>query len=297
MIGQTIRVCADWKAKDASIVSYHAPDSLEDALAALTSADTRLLGGGTDIFPPALPGKAPTKILDVTNIREMRGVSESAAGWRIGAATSWSELINHPLPPAFDGLKAAARTIGSVQIQNTATIGGNLCNASPAADGVPSLLALEAKVEITSAAASRWVALEKFLIGPRRVDLKLGEILTAVIIPPHPGKMRSSFLKLGSRKYLVISIAMVATLVEFTDSRVRRARLAVGACSPTALRLRRLENELRGMHIEQLSELVVSDDHLRPLSPINDVRGSAEYRLCSVKELIRRALAEVAEIE
>ena len=130
-------------------MGYSAPHSLNDALEA-AGREAKIVAGGTDFFPSLKPGKSPQRILDVTRVREIRGLSETDGGWRIGSAVTWSEIARHPLPGEFDCLKQAALTVGSVQIQNAATIGGNICNASPAADGIPPLLALGAMVEIQS---------------------------------------------------------------------------------------------------------------------------------------------------
>jgi CO/xanthine dehydrogenase FAD-binding subunit len=136
-------------------LEYLTPMSLDDALAALDAGELSIIAGGTDWYPAQ--GECPIEcdILDVTRIAALRGISKAKDGWRIGAASTWSDVIAADLPAAFDGLKAAARDVGSVQIQNAGTIAGNLCNASPAADGVPPLLALKALVEICSAEGCR----------------------------------------------------------------------------------------------------------------------------------------------
>src|SRR5262249_12973399 len=156
-------------------------------------------------------------------------------------------LIAASLPPLFDGLKLAAREVGGVQIQNAGTLAGNLCNASPAADGVPALLALDAVVELAGPGGERSLPLERFILGPRRTALQTGELATAIRVPKPRGAARSHFLKLGARKYLVISIVMVAATIEVAaDGRVAAAKVAVGACSPVAQRLRMLEMRLAG---------------------------------------------------
>ena len=143
--------------------------------------------------------------------------------------------------------KAAAREIGSVQIQNRGTVAGNLCNASPAADGVPPLLALDAEVELFSLSGVRRMPLAQFITGNRKTMRRSGEILAAVLIPRNIEAAASAFLKLGARKYLVISISMVAVVLQRDSaSRVSEARIAVGSCSATARRLNELEKELVG---------------------------------------------------
>jgi CO/xanthine dehydrogenase FAD-binding subunit len=251
-----------------------------------------VLAGGTDLYPARVGRPIEEDVLDVGGIAELRGIDEDDRGWRLGAATTWSELVEAALPPLFDGLKQAAREIGGRQIQNAGTIGGNLCNASPAADGTPCLLALGAEVEIAGAAPRR-LPVGDFVTGPRRTALAPGELVTAIRVPRPSGATRSAFLKLGARRYLVISIAMAAATLEVADGRVVAARVAVGACSPVARRLPALEAALVGAPCDELAARVEAA-HLAPLSPIDDVRGSAAYRRDVVATLLGRLLAGFA---
>lgn len=269
--------------------SYAQPVTLTEALALLARGGVSVVAGGTDFYPGFGVRSAPDALLDLTRISGLRGVSREADGWRIGGCSTWSELINAPLPPAFDGLKAAAREVGSVQIQNVGTVAGNLCNASPAADGVPPLLALGASVELTSLDGRRVLALEEFLLGVRRSALLPGEVLTAVLVPDLPATARGSFQKLGARRYLVISVAMVSAVIWHAAGRIAGARVAVGACSPVAMRLAGLEAALIGRRAGDIAEVRWAD-HLAGLTPIDDVRASGGYRLEAVAELCRRAV-------
>lgn len=270
-------------------MSYSAPTALDEALAVLDAGNVSVIAGGTDWFPAQ--GDRPVKhaILDVSRISEFAGISRQPGGWRIGAAVTWSALIAADLPPCFDGLKAAAREVGSVQIQNTGTVVGNLTNASPAADGVPPLLTLNAQVEIVSRQGSRVVPLDQFVLGVRKTALGQGELVAALVIPDLDSSAQGAFLKLGSRKYLVISIAMVAVVVAVQDGRVSDARIAVGACSAVAHRVPALEHALVGKPADACQS-VVQAGHFTHLSPIADVRGSAEYRTQAVQDLCQRAL-------
>jgi CO/xanthine dehydrogenase FAD-binding subunit len=178
-----------------------------------------------------------------------------------------------------------------MQIQNTGTVAGNICNASPAADGVPALLALDATVELSSAAGRRVLQLGEFILGNRRTARRPDELVTAILVPkPRHARAYATFLKLGARTYLVISIAMVAAVLEVAGSTVAAARVAVGACSVVAQRLRRLEAELVGRPFAPGLGALVRADHLAPLSPIDDVRGTAEYRSDAAATLVARAL-------
>jgi CO/xanthine dehydrogenase FAD-binding subunit len=232
-------------------------------------------------------------ILDITAINDLAGISGDQGGWRIGAATTWTAIAQADLPPAFDALGQAAREVGAIQIQNSGTIGGNLCNASPAADGVPPLLALDARVELISNAGVRVVPLADFITGVRQTALRDGEILSAVLVPPMKG--RSVFSKLGARDTLVISIAMVAARLELDAGRVAKAAVAVGACSPVATRLTALEDGLQGQPVAAAPEIVTADLVHTALSAIDDVRADAEYRADAAVTLIRRAITHLAQ--
>jgi CO/xanthine dehydrogenase FAD-binding subunit len=271
---------------------YVIPTSLAKAVEILAGEPRAILAGGTDFYP-ALVEKPPARlVLDLSAITDLRGITTAADHYRVGAMTRWADLVSADLPPGYRGLQAAASQVGSVQVQNLGTIGGNLCNASPAADGVPPLLSLDASVELVSVRGSRTMHLDQFLIGYRATALAEDELLTAVLIPRPPEGSVSSFLKLGSRSYLVISTVMVAAVLAFEDERVGAARIAVGACSPVAKRLPALETALVGTPVDDDLVAMVEAGHLADLSPIDDVRGSGSYRLDAALTLVRRAVAD-----
>lgn len=273
---------------------FHAPKSLTEAFAALDQPGIAVIGGGTDWFAQAGDRLAGRPLLDVRGLPGFRGISWQGGRCRLGAATRWADVARADLPPAFDALRAAAREVGSIQIQNAGTIAGNLCNASPAADGVPPLLVLDAEVELVSRAGVRVLPLERFILGPRRTALRPGELVSAVLVPDVAG--RSGFLKIGARRYLVISIAMVAGLVRVEAGRLAELRLAVGSCSPVARRLATLEARLAGWDVSRPLPQV-TPDLLPELSPIADVRASAEYRLEAVAEAVQRLLTRLVAEE
>ena len=268
---------------------YIRPHRLEEALEALRRPYT-VLAGGTDFYPARVGRRVGEDVLDITDIAALRGIETTAAGWRLGATTTWRELIDAPLPALFDGLKHAAREVGGRQIQNAGTLAGNLCNASPAADGVPPLLALDADIEVASRVGVRCLPLARFITGNRCTVLQPGELVTAIHVPRPAHESRSAFLKLGARRYLVISIAMAAATLEVDRGRVTVARIAVGACSAVAQRLPALEAALTGAPLDTRLVSRVEAAHLAPLSPIDDVRGSAVYRRDVVITLLRRLL-------
>jgi len=271
------------------MADYLRPTSLDEALQALARPWT-VLAGGTDFYPARVGRAIDENVLDIGGIAVLRGITAGPDGWRLGATTTWSELLEADLPPLFDGLRHAAREVGGRQIQNAGTLAGNLCNASPAADGVPPLLALDATVELAGRAGTRHLPLASFITGNRRTVLAPGELLIAVHVPKAARHARSAFLKLGARRYLVISIAMAAATLEVENARITAVRIAVGACSEVARRLPALEAALVGATVESLAARVEASQ-LAPLSPIDDVRGSAGYRREVVVTLLRRLLA------
>jgi CO/xanthine dehydrogenase FAD-binding subunit len=275
------------------VIRYAKPTTVDETLALLGEDRWRILAGGTDFYPAQGAKPFRDNILDINGLAALRGVTEAEDHWRIGARTTWTDIVRHPLPAAFNALKAAAREVGSVQIQNVASVAGNLCNASPAADGVPCLLALEAAVELASVSGTRLLRLDEFVTGNRRTARRRDELVTAILVPKPARAARSTFLKLGARRYLVISIAMVAATVEVEAGRVAGARVAVGACSEVARRLPALEATLVGRPMEALADAVLPQ-HLSTLAPIDDVRGTAEYRRDAALVLVRRALAALA---
>ncbi|MGC1648172.1 MAG: xanthine dehydrogenase family protein subunit M [Candidatus Sulfotelmatobacter sp.] len=270
---------------------YLKPKTLDEAISLLASPGGQILAGGTDFYP-ALGERLPRgRVVDITALREIRGISTESDWIRIGALTTWTDMIRAPLPRCFDALKAAAREVGSVQIQNRGTLAGNLCNASPAADGVPPLLVMDAEVELASGAGRRRMRLDQFLAGNRKTLRRTDEILAAVWVPRRMENAASAFLKLGARRYLVISISMVAAVVQEDEAgRVVAARLAVGSCSATARRLKDLEQDLVGLPATLGIGGAVKAEHLKILSPIDDVRATADYRLDASLTLVQRAL-------
>ncbi len=277
--------------------AYFRPKTRDEAVAILRDGPCRIVAGCTDYYA-ALPRPDDTaRFLDLTQLHDTRGISETATGLRIGALTPWSEIALATLPPGLDALSQAARQIGGVQIQNAGTLGGNLCNASPAADGVPPLLILDAEVELLGPRGARRMALADFLVGNRRTRLAADEFMTAIHVFPPQGRHASAFEKLGARAYQVISISMVAMLLEVdARHRVIRAAVAVGACSATAQRLPNLEAALTGHALDTATLLEIPiAPHLGPLAPISDIRATAEYRLDATVTLSRRAIVRLRE--
>lgn len=247
-----------------------------------------MLAGATDFYPSG-GATRDEDVLDITGIVGLRQIAWRGDHWFVPCGTTWTDVIAAPLPPLFDGLKQAAAQVGGVQVQNAGTVVGNLCNASPAADGVPCLLAMGAEVELASLAGVRVVEVGKFVLGPRRTGRRANELVTGLRVRAVDSS-RTAFVKLGARRYLVISIAMVAVAVEVAGGLVTAARVAVGACGPMATRLPDLEAAMLGNAVDPR---VVQAVHLAGLTPIDDIRGDADYRRVAALELVRRAIGAV----
>ena len=284
-------------------MNFARPRELDEALALLQTGRHQVLAGATDVYPAdanrqawgrrPLSARAEERCLDVSNIESLKHIKVGATAVEIGAGVTWTQALECDLPGWFDGVRLAAREVGGNQIQNRGTIAGNLCNASPAADGVPPLMALDARVRLQTVGRSREVPLSDFITGNRATTLAEDELMTAIVIPiPAPG-CHTTFLKLGARRFLVISIAMVAARLDVSHGRIELARVAVGACGPVTRRLSALETRLEGQTLENVGAMVTPAD-LEALTPIDDVRATAHYRKHAAGTLVARALDELA---
>lgn len=282
------------------MIAYHRPRTLEEALQIRAGADVMPLAGGTDVYPAKVTRAAwgdmrHKSVLDISALSALRGISESATSWRIGALATWSQVADAALPPMFRGLQLAARQIGGVQIQNRGTVVGNICTASPAGDGAPCLLALEASVELASSRGTRMVPVGAFISGYRSTLCRPDELVTAIVVPKRADNAHGAFLKLGARRYLVISIAMVGGVAaQDAGGLVTHVRLGIGACSATPQRLEALERDLVGTPLADAADRVTAA-HLAHLAPIDDVRGSANYRRDAALSLTRDLLDVLAQ--
>ena len=278
-------------------MSYLRPHRLEDALEWLAAERPLVMAGCTDIYPLSQAPSLDGPLLDITALEELRGI-DLAAGWRrIGAATSWTDILQADLPPAYDGLKAAAREIGGVQIQASGTIGGNLCTASPAGDSIPCLMSLDAEIELASHQGTRRLPLAEFLTGARQTARDGDELVVAIHVPTTAEAGRAGFEKLGARRYLVISIAMTAARLVIHEGQIEAAAISVGACAPVAVRLADIEARLTDCPADQATTCI-RDSHaeiMAALSPIDDVRGTAGYRREAATELVTRLVGRLCE--
>jgi xanthine dehydrogenase small subunit len=278
------------------MAAYFRPSSLGEALAIRARQPVTVLAGGTDVYPARANrvgwgDMRRDDILDISAIGELKGIVEEPGGFRFGALATWTEMRRATLPPAFGGYQRAAGDVGGAQIQNRGTLVGNICTASPAGDGIPCLLSLDAEVELASRRGRRVVPIARFFGGYRQTACASDELVTAILVPRPPAGARGDFVKLGARRYLVISIVMAAAVLA-TDGAgvVAHARVAVGACSAVAQRLPLLEQAVLGQPLAAAPDLVAAG-HFAPLSPIDDVRASSAFRTAAAVEMVRDLLA------
>jgi xanthine dehydrogenase small subunit len=279
--------------------AYFRPSSLSEALAIRARQHVTVLAGGTDIYPARANrvgwgDMRRDDILDIGAIGELKGIREEPGCFRFGALATWDALRRAALPTACAGYQKAARDVGGAQVQNRGTLVGNICTASPAGDGIPCLLSLDAEVELASTRGRRVVPIGQFIVGYRHTVCAADELVTAILVPRPPDGARGNFVKLGARRYLVISIVMAAAvLAADAAGTVSYARVAVGACSAVAQRLPQLEEALLGTPLAAAPDLVQAG-HLALLSPIDDVRGSGAFRAAAAVEVVRDLLAGLA---
>ena len=273
---------------------YHAPGSLEEACQLLVQYGDkgRPLAGGTDLLV-----KMKQKVLEpdhLISLREIGGlkyVSNEAGVIRIGALTELqqiadSDVIREKLPI----LAEAASQVGSVQIRNRGTLGGNICNASPAADTVPPLICLGARVVIKSVKGDRETPVESFFVAPGKVDLCEGEIVRELIIPIPGAHAKGVYLKLGRRKAMDISIVGAGALGSYRNRRFETVRLALASVAPTPIRAKKTEEILRDGVVDAQRISLAAREAASECQPISDVRGSASYRREMVKVLVEKAI-------
>ncbi|MDE2295774.1 MAG: xanthine dehydrogenase family protein subunit M [Gammaproteobacteria bacterium] len=284
------------------IRDYVAPRSLADALRVLASGPATVLAGGTDLMPQSRAGRvrfAPT-LLNVQGIDELRGVARDPGGVQIGALTTITSLLEDPLiRDRAPVLRTACDHFASSQIRNAATLGGNICNASPAGDTLVPLLVLGASVVLASAGpegiVKRRLPLAEFLVGPGRTARRTDELLVAVQAPLPPAGWVDRYLKFGARPALDISAIALAVGGTLREGRLEDARIAFGAVAPTAIRASEAERVLSEGPLDRarIDRAVEAAD--ATIRPISDVRASDWYRRELVHNLLRRVLNDVCD--
>ncbi len=293
---------------------YIIPKDYAEASALLATGNgvTRPLSGGTDLLIRARGGFVkPQRVVDLKSLPGMREISQSADGWLIiGAACTMNQVATDPLVAQhYDLLAQACNSVASYQLRNRATIGGNCCNASPAADTAPALYCLDAVAETFGPAGVRRIAIADFFAGPGRTALQPGEFLTTIHLPPAPAGARGAFNKLGRTKIGDISMVSVAVWIDFglpiadfgfeepqairnQKSKIKSVRIALGAVAPTPLRAPEAEAALAAdaspAGVQRAAALAAA-----AARPITDIRASADYRRAMVAVLARRGIEAV----
>lgn len=281
---------------------YYAPNSLAEALSLLSThqQEAKVLAGGTDLMVQMKDGRArPAIIVDAKKIPELNRLEwNDAKSLYIGAAVPLSKIVTFPpVREKFGILHQACSSIGSVQLRNRGTVGGNICNAAPSADSAPPLLCLGAKAMVARLGGNRTVPLDSFFHGPGQTALDHDELLLGLEVPVPPTLSSGCYLRHIPRQDMDIAVVGVASFLVFDTpkNRCREARIALGAVAPTPIRVPQAEAILTG---KVLSEKAIEEAAKRAAEaarPISDMRGSAEYRKEMVKVLTRRTLKRAWE--
>lgn len=279
---------------------YVAPDTLDEALALLADAGgaASVLAGGTDLLVQMRAGRrAPTLLVDIKRIPEVRSVEPCDGGWRIGAAVTGMELIEHgPFAAAWPGIVDGVRMIGSIQVKGRATLGGNLCNASPAADSVPALIAAGALATLIGPAGRRDVPVERIATGPGRTCLGPGEILVSFLLAPRPPGSGDAYLRFTPRTEMDIAVAGAGVNLTVDGSGVcRQARVSLGAVAERALLVPEAAAALVGTRLDDAALQRLAEAASGACRPIDDKRGTREFRTRVAGVLARRATQRALE--
>src|SRR5919109_589570 len=273
---------------------YEAPETLDAAVALLAGepGETRLLAGGTDLLVQLKTDLVePELVVDIKSIREVRTIKREAGGFRIGAAVTAAELSEHAeLKQAWPGVVEAANLIGSTQIQGRATMGGNLCNGSPAADSVPALIAAGAVATIAGPHGRRDLPVEDVMLGPRKLALGQGEFVVSFLLPPRPPRSSDAYLRFIPRTEMDIAVvgAGVSLTVDETGT-IAAARVSLGAVAPRVLLVAEAAAAIVGSHLDRAAQDRLEAAARAACAPIDDKRGTVEFRVQVAGVLARRA--------
>jgi CO/xanthine dehydrogenase FAD-binding subunit len=283
-----------------TMTAYLAPRRLDEALQVMADGDATLLCGGTDLAPQTESGtrQYKSKLLNIRRIEELGGIAAKGGEIRIGATTTVSEIRRSAvLADIAPVLVQAAERFASEQIRNAASVGGNICNASPAGDMIPPLLVLGAAVELAcwqgGAVQTRRVPLEQFFVRPGRTVMRAEELLTAVVFDRPQADFVARFRKSGPRPALEISTVSVALGARVVGGRLSDVRVAMGSVAPTPLRARHVEAALEGKPLDAATIAAAVAATAQDAKPIDDVRASAWYRGHLVKVFVEEVLNDV----
>ena len=273
---------------------YEAPESLSGAVALLAGAngEARVLAGGTDLLVQMRADVVdPELIVDIKKIPETRMITEENGGWRIGAAVTGAELKEHVrLKQVWPGVVEAANLIGSTQVQGRATLGGNLCNGSPAADSVPALIAAGAVATLAGPQGKRDLPVEDVMLGPRQLALKKGEIVVSFLLPPQPPRSGDAYLRFIPRTEMDIAVvgAGVSLTVDGAGT-IIAARVSLGAVAARVLLVAEAAQAIVGSRLDEAAQKRLEAAARAACRPIDDKRGTVEFRVDVAGVLTRRA--------
>jgi len=278
---------------------YERPQTIDEAVAAMGAGDARALAGGTDLVPQLREGRRQVgRIVDLKRIPELTAiVALPDGGFGIGAAATASAVARHAgLAAAFPAVAQSAQLIGGVQIQNRASLGGNICNAAPSADAVPALMCHAARASICGRNGRREVTVESLFRGPGQTTLESGEILVSILLPPAPPRTAAKYLRFTPRREMDIAIAGAGAWLRLDAAgAIVDARIVLASVAPTPIHAPAAERKLIGERptralLEEAGRLAAGDAR-----PISDTRGSADYRRSLVAVLTARALADCCQ--
>jgi carbon-monoxide dehydrogenase medium subunit len=275
---------------------YTRPNDLDEALGWLSTLGDRakIIAGGTDLVPLMRENLVtPSHVIDINNLRDLDFIKEEKGLIMIGAATRMRAIEQSPIVQAkIPMLAETAQLVGEIGVRNIATIGGNLVNASPAADSAPPLLTLDASVKIRKLKTERTIKLQGFFVHVKKTVLRPDELMTEVHIPVPPPKSGGSFIRLTKRGGNTISIVSAAAFLTLKRNICSLARIAMGSVAPIPIRIPDAEKVLEGTEPTEERIRTAAETALRSIKPISDVRASAEYRNETSKTLVRRALEQ-----
>ncbi len=282
------------------VFEYHRPATIAELTGMLASNDARPLAGGTDLIPQIREGRRKVAaIVDLKHIGECTAITPLPdGGLAIGAAVAATQVARDALiAHAYPGIAASALLIGSYQVQNRASLGGNICNAAPSADAVPPLIAHGARAEIAGKDGLREIPLEEIFAGPGRTHLAPGEVLTRILLPPVMARSASHYLRFTPRREMDIAIAGVGGFVTLDEAGiVTKARFALASVAPKPIRAPSAEAALIGAKLDDAAIHAAGEAARGDASPISDTRGSADYRRELVAVLTRRVLTHCRDL-
>jgi CO/xanthine dehydrogenase FAD-binding subunit len=273
-------------------IKYARPDNIGDAVRCLGTAGARALAGGTDLLVQLRGGHArPALIVDLKGIAELRRIESTAEGFRVGAAVAGAELGAHAgFAATWPGVVEAFQLIGSTQIQGRASLGGNLCNASPAADSVPTLIAAGARCTVAGPAGTRSVAVEEICTAPGKTSLAPGEFIVDFLFPTPPARTADAYLRFIPRTEMDIAVVGAAVCLSLdADGRCVAARVSLGAVAPRALLVPAAGAALIGTPVDDAALEQLAAAARAACAPIDDKRGTIEFRTRVAGVLARRA--------